>query len=162
MLHNMDLLERFKMTLEKKLLNWFKKNHKNNFVNVYYFYSNHLPFVFMISTGNTVLHILILQPNANLLCQMFDFLLSQDCKPHEKRLNEITNRQGLTPLKLAAVEGNVVVSKCSVLKGTCIVEVMPEKDRQKATSPSIAWGLPACGRVQRGAASITYTQSCYK
>ncbi|XP_068115000.1 transient receptor potential cation channel subfamily V member 6-like [Hyperolius riggenbachi] len=59
--------------------------------------------------GNTILHILILQPNANLSCEMFDFLLSQDPEPDGKPLYEIPNGKGLTPLKLAAAEGNVVM-----------------------------------------------------
>ncbi|XP_018409299.1 PREDICTED: transient receptor potential cation channel subfamily V member 6-like [Nanorana parkeri] len=59
--------------------------------------------------GNTALHVLVLQPNKSLSCQMFDFLLSQDREPHVKLLHEIANRQGLTPLKLSAVEGNVVM-----------------------------------------------------
>ncbi|XP_071985386.1 transient receptor potential cation channel subfamily V member 6-like isoform X3 [Engystomops pustulosus] len=58
------------------------------------------------SWGNTILHILVLQPSKSLLCQMLDFLLSKD---GGKTLIDIPNARGLTPLKMAASEGNVTM-----------------------------------------------------
>ncbi|XP_077004375.1 transient receptor potential cation channel subfamily V member 6 isoform X2 [Tamandua tetradactyla] len=62
------------------------------------------------SLGNTVLHILILQPNKTFACHMYNLLLSYDGrKDHLKSLDLVLNHQGLTPFKLAGVEGNTVM-----------------------------------------------------
>ncbi|XP_043824293.1 transient receptor potential cation channel subfamily V member 5 [Dromiciops gliroides] len=60
--------------------------------------------------GNTVLHILILQPAKNFACQMYNVLLSYDGHgSHLQPLELIANYQGLTPFKLAGIEGNTVM-----------------------------------------------------
>lgn len=62
------------------------------------------------SLGNTVLHILILQPNKTFACQMYNLLLSYDGRgAHRQSLDLVPNHQGLTPFKLAGVEGNTVM-----------------------------------------------------
>ncbi|XP_014700694.3 transient receptor potential cation channel subfamily V member 6 isoform X2 [Equus asinus] len=62
------------------------------------------------SLGNTVLHILILQPNKTFACQMYNLLLSYDGRGnHLQSLDLVPNLQGLTPFKLAGVEGNTVM-----------------------------------------------------
>ncbi|XP_021096591.1 transient receptor potential cation channel subfamily V member 6 isoform X3 [Heterocephalus glaber] len=61
------------------------------------------------SLGNTVLHILILQPNKTFACQMYNLLLSYDRRDHLQCLELMPNHQGLTPFKLAGVEGNTVL-----------------------------------------------------
>ncbi|KFO22111.1 Transient receptor potential cation channel subfamily V member 5 [Fukomys damarensis] len=63
----------------------------------------------LIYYGNTVLHILILQPNKTFACQMYNLLLSYDGGDHLESLELVSNHQGLTPFKLAGVEGNTVV-----------------------------------------------------
>ncbi|XP_045433667.1 transient receptor potential cation channel subfamily V member 5 isoform X2 [Pipistrellus kuhlii] len=62
------------------------------------------------SLGNTVLHILIFQPNKTFACQMYNLLLSYDGRGgHLQSLDLVPNHQGLTPFKLAGVEGNTVM-----------------------------------------------------
>ncbi|XP_004714063.1 transient receptor potential cation channel subfamily V member 5 [Echinops telfairi] len=61
--------------------------------------------------GNTVLHILTLQPNKTFACQMYNLLLSHDGRGGDplQSLDLVPNHQGLTPFKLAGVEGNTVM-----------------------------------------------------
>ncbi|ELK27024.1 Transient receptor potential cation channel subfamily V member 6 [Myotis davidii] len=62
------------------------------------------------SLGNTVLHILVFQPNKTFACQMYNLLLSYDKRGgHQQSLDLVPNHQGLTPFKLAGVEGNTVM-----------------------------------------------------
>ncbi|XP_018080422.1 transient receptor potential cation channel subfamily V member 6 isoform X2 [Xenopus laevis] len=59
--------------------------------------------------GNTVLHILALQPNRTFSCQMFDLIVSYDKGERGVRLENIPNNRGLTSLHVAAAEGNTVM-----------------------------------------------------
>ncbi|XP_066861207.1 transient receptor potential cation channel subfamily V member 6-like isoform X3 [Anser cygnoides] len=60
--------------------------------------------------GNTVLHILVLQPNKTFACHMYSLILSYDRnKEGPGSLELISNNEGLTPFKLAGVEGNTVM-----------------------------------------------------
>lgn len=69
--------------------------------------------------GNTVLHILVLQPNKTFACHMYSLILSYDrSKEGPGSLELIPNNEGLSPFKLAGVEGNTVVSLCDT--GTSI------------------------------------------
>uniref|UniRef100_A0A8C6XGK4 Ion transport domain-containing protein n=1 Tax=Naja naja TaxID=35670 RepID=A0A8C6XGK4_NAJNA len=62
------------------------------------------------SLGNTVLHILVLQPNRTFACQMYNLILSYDKQEGNlEPLDLIPNNEGLTPFKLAGVEGNTVM-----------------------------------------------------
>ncbi|RXN28201.1 ephrin type-B receptor 5-like protein [Labeo rohita] len=62
------------------------------------------------SLGNTVLHLLVLQPNKTTACQVFDLLMSHDADLDPAiPLDMVPNYRGLTPFKLAAKEGNLVV-----------------------------------------------------
>lgn len=57
-----------------------------------------------------MLHILVFQPNKTFACQMYNLLLSYDGRGgHLQSLDLVPNHQGLTPFKLAGVEGNTVV-----------------------------------------------------
>uniref|UniRef100_A0A8C7S137 Transient receptor potential cation channel, subfamily V, member 6 n=2 Tax=Oncorhynchus mykiss TaxID=8022 RepID=A0A8C7S137_ONCMY len=61
------------------------------------------------SIGNTVLHILVLQPNKTLACLALDLLLAHDVELDQTvPLDMVPNYRGLTPFKLAAKEGNLV------------------------------------------------------
>lgn len=62
--------------------------------------------------GNTVLHILILQPNKTIACQAIDLIMARDAELDQSvPLDMVPNYRGLTPFKLAAKEGNIVVSE---------------------------------------------------
>uniref|UniRef100_A0A3Q1IUS1 Ion transport domain-containing protein n=1 Tax=Anabas testudineus TaxID=64144 RepID=A0A3Q1IUS1_ANATE len=60
--------------------------------------------------GNTVLHILVLQPNRLTVCQAIDLVMARDVELDQSvPLDMVPNFRGLTPFKLAAKEGNTVV-----------------------------------------------------
>ncbi|XP_041038364.1 transient receptor potential cation channel subfamily V member 5-like [Carcharodon carcharias] len=61
------------------------------------------------SLGNTVLHVLTLQPNKTIACHVYDFIESFDVAVDGVTAEMIPNLEGLTPIKLAAVEGNIVM-----------------------------------------------------
>uniref|UniRef100_A0A8C4DJ66 Transient receptor potential cation channel, subfamily V, member 6 n=1 Tax=Dicentrarchus labrax TaxID=13489 RepID=A0A8C4DJ66_DICLA len=59
--------------------------------------------------GNTVLHILVLQPNKTIACQAIDLIMARDAELDQSLpLDMVPNYRGLTPFKLAAKEGNNV------------------------------------------------------
>ncbi|XP_038567114.1 transient receptor potential cation channel subfamily V member 5-like [Micropterus salmoides] len=59
--------------------------------------------------GNTVLHILVLQPNKMIACQAIDLIMARDAELDQSvSLDMVPNYRGLTPFKLAAKEGNIV------------------------------------------------------
>ncbi|KAI4889025.1 hypothetical protein NFI96_006735 [Prochilodus magdalenae] len=61
------------------------------------------------SLGNTILHILVVQPNKIIACQVLDLLMGMDAEQDPTvPLNMVPNYRGLTPLKLAAKKGNLV------------------------------------------------------
>ncbi|KAM4703301.1 transient receptor potential cation channel subfamily V member 6-like [Rhinophrynus dorsalis] len=68
------------------------------------------------SYGNTVLHILALQPNKTFSCQMFDLIVSYDQEEGDTDLQMVPNKMGLTAFKLAAAEGNTVMFQHLVQK----------------------------------------------
>ncbi|XP_017270869.1 transient receptor potential cation channel subfamily V member 6 [Kryptolebias marmoratus] len=59
--------------------------------------------------GNTLLHILVLQPNKTTACQAIDLIMTRDAELDQPLpLDMVPNYRGLTPFKLAAKEGNIV------------------------------------------------------
>lgn len=59
-----------------------------------------------------MLHILILQPNKTTACQAIDLIMARDAEMDQSvPLDMVPNSRGLTPFKLAAKEGNSVVSE---------------------------------------------------
>ncbi|TWW79150.1 Transient receptor potential cation channel subfamily V member 5, partial [Takifugu flavidus] len=59
--------------------------------------------------GNTVLHVLVLQPNKTIACQAMDLIMARDAELDQSvPLDMVPNSRGLTPFKLAAKEGNRV------------------------------------------------------
>ncbi|XP_069474598.1 transient receptor potential cation channel subfamily V member 6-like [Ambystoma mexicanum] len=57
--------------------------------------------------GNTALHMLALHPNRNMACKIYELLISLIPSEQVAYLESIVNNRGLTPLKLAADEGNL-------------------------------------------------------
>uniref|UniRef100_A0A3Q3KRR3 Uncharacterized protein n=1 Tax=Monopterus albus TaxID=43700 RepID=A0A3Q3KRR3_MONAL len=67
--------------------------------------------------GNTVLHILVLQPNKVAACQSIDLIMTRDAELQEPvPLDMVPNLQGLTPMKVAAKKGNIMVFRHLVNK----------------------------------------------
>ncbi|XP_075071221.1 transient receptor potential cation channel subfamily V member 6-like [Mixophyes fleayi] len=68
------------------------------------------------SHGNTILHILALQPNKMSACQMYDLIVGYHKEIFGPGLEDTFNNDGLSPLKVAALEGNTVLFQHLVQK----------------------------------------------
>ncbi|XP_073452073.1 transient receptor potential cation channel subfamily V member 6-like [Aquarana catesbeiana] len=77
--------------------------------------------------GNTVLHILTLQHNKTLSCQIYDLIMSFDTKQKGLGLDQILNNEGLTPFKMAAAEGNVTIFQHLLKKRVRTVKTLGPK-----------------------------------
>uniref|UniRef100_A0A4W3KGD6 Transient receptor potential cation channel subfamily V member 6-like n=1 Tax=Callorhinchus milii TaxID=7868 RepID=A0A4W3KGD6_CALMI len=58
------------------------------------------------SLGNTVLHVLVLQPEKKQAYDMYDLITSLVAEKQQQFVENIVNNDGYTPLKLAAAEGD--------------------------------------------------------
>ncbi|XP_048398549.1 transient receptor potential cation channel subfamily V member 6-like [Stegostoma tigrinum] len=68
------------------------------------------------SLGNTVLHVLVLQPEKEQAYSMYDLITSLVSEKHHQFVENIVNNDGYTPLKLAAAEGDFVMFNYLVQK----------------------------------------------
>lgn len=60
--------------------------------------------------SNTVLHILVLQPNNTFAYQMYNLIQAYENNMGQEALEQIPDNKGLAPFKLAGTEGNMIVS----------------------------------------------------
>ncbi|XP_064418243.1 transient receptor potential cation channel subfamily V member 5-like [Latimeria chalumnae] len=61
--------------------------------------------------GNTVLHVLVLQKDKEMAYRMYDLITSLVSQEQRQLVENIENNEGLTPLKLAASQGDPAVNK---------------------------------------------------
>ncbi|KAM8924835.1 transient receptor potential cation channel subfamily V member 6-like [Pelodytes ibericus] len=66
--------------------------------------------------GNTILHILVYQSHKMAACQMYDLILTHHKEKVGPGLEDVRNHEGLTALKMTAVEGNTVMFQHLVQK----------------------------------------------
>uniref|UniRef100_A0A3Q3RDU7 Uncharacterized protein n=1 Tax=Monopterus albus TaxID=43700 RepID=A0A3Q3RDU7_MONAL len=72
--------------------------------------SSTFPLLVFFSRQHSTSHFLVLQPNKITACQTIDLIMAHDTKlDHSVPLDMVPNLRGLTPMKVAAKEGNTVV-----------------------------------------------------
>ncbi|XP_069474600.1 transient receptor potential cation channel subfamily V member 6-like [Ambystoma mexicanum] len=63
------------------------------------------------SLGNTVFHVLTLQPDKKITCRMYDMIIGLVPQKTCQVVERLKNHKGLTPLKIAAFEGDITMFK---------------------------------------------------
>ncbi|XP_073435027.1 transient receptor potential cation channel subfamily V member 6-like isoform X1 [Dendrobates tinctorius] len=91
------------------------------------------------SLGNTVFHTLVLQQNKELACHMYDWILDLVPLKDSRCAERLENNDGLTPLKLAANEGNIEVRK--LVDVTPVKELLSQKWNSFGYKTFLVWML---------------------